>query len=261
MNCFWRRSLLPLSLLVPLLCNAEHFIDLTLEVQCDQWNWMLFNDQRSNPKSDRSIFTTNAIFHCVVGTNRWFIECGNTKTRNSYWFNGTNILEQISGGVPVESLASVSKSADGNPGRPVRVADRMTFNTRGRICWLAVCSGPCLKRDGRKIFPPDDMWKESFLAFSGWTDKTTVFADSLGLPKSLTLLTTNNQPILQYQVHESTNFLGWNIPLEFYLVQYIQTGTNVWGLDWTAKGKVTDIGIGAERSFPSEPLNPRRMDD
>lgn len=259
-----RRLLLPLCLLMPLLSNAEHYIDLTVELQCDQWNWMLFNDHLSNPKSDRSIFSTNAIFHCVIGTNKWLVECGNADVKNSYWFNGANIFEQavrFYGGVPAEPTAWASKSIDGNPGRPIRVADRMALNTYGRICWLAVCSGPCLKREGRKIYPPDDMWKESFLARSDWTDKTTVFADSLGVPKNLTLLTTNNQPILQYQVHQSTNVLSWNIPLEFYLVQYIQTGTNDWGLDWTAKGKVTDISIGTEHSFPREPGNPHWIND
>ena len=68
-----------------------------------------------------------------------------------------------------------------------------------------------------------------------------VFDDSLGLPQSVTLTTTNKQPIFQYQVRRSTNVLGWNIPLEFYGIQYIGSVSNGWRADFSFKGKVTDI--------------------
>jgi len=82
--------------------------------------------------------------------------------------------------------------------------------------------------------------------------QTEVFRDSLGLPKSIQLVTTNNQSVFQYQVHRSTNVLGWNFPLEFFGVQYVPTRTNGWKVHLTLKGKVTAIGVGAEPQIPAK---------
>ena len=112
---------------------------------------------------------------------------------------------------------------------------------QGKICWLAFCSGSFLKRNGRQIPLPSDLWKETTLAYSGWSDQTAVFEDGLGLPRSINIFATNNQTIFQYQTRQSTNVLGWNFPSEFYLVQYSPEGTNGWKLHLTAKGKVTAI--------------------
>ena len=90
------------------------------------------------------------------------------------------------------------------------------------------------------------------MVYSGWSDQTTVFKDGLGLPKSLDLIATNNQPIFQYQVHKSTNVLGWNFPLEFYCVQYLPTGTNLLKLHLTTKGKLTSIKEGTKPEIPVE---------
>ena len=88
--------------------------------------------------------------------------------------------------------------------------------------------------------------------YSGWSEQTEVFGDSLGLPKSIHLVTTNNQSVFQYQAHRATNVLGWNFPLEFFGVQYKPTRTNGWELHLTVKGKVTAIGVGAEPQIPSK---------
>jgi len=62
---------------------------------------------------------------------------------------------------------------------------------------------------------------EDGIALSAGRENTTsIFTKSLGLPRSVKLFTENNQPVFQYQVRQSTNVLGWNFPLEFYLVQY-----------------------------------------
>ena len=91
----------------------------------------------------------------------------------------------------------MSASDDGNPGKPVR--EMGLLNRQGRIAWLAFCSGPFLRRDRRQIFPPSDLWKELIEAPpSGFPDRTTVFADSLGLPRELDLHIREGQPILQY---------------------------------------------------------------
>lgn len=245
-----QRLVLPLCLLFPLLCTAEQFVELTAEIDLTDWDWRFMSDQRNLPGSP-SIFHASTVFHCVVGTNTWLVECGHGNGKTSYWFTGTNIIEQTVA-PNRKPFTVVAASVDGNPGQPVRVADLMTFNATARICWLAFCSGPFLKRDGRQIFPPGDLWKESRLVDSGWSDKTTVFNDGLGLPKSINLVTANNQSIFQYQAHQSTNVLGWNFPLEFYGVQYLPTDTNGWKLHLTVKGKVTAIGVGADPRVPAE---------
>ena len=110
--------------------------------------------------------------------------------------------------------------------------------------------GPCLKTEGRRLFPPSDLWKELVVAPSGFSDKTVVFGDALGLPESVNLYLTNQMPILQYRVLSSTNVSGWQFPQEFYLAQYRpamvdshQFGTNGWELQLTVRGKVTAIGV------------------
>jgi hypothetical protein len=76
-------------------------------------------------------------------------------------------------------------------------------------------------------------------------NKTTFFDDDLALPSSATLYVTNQQPLLQYRAMLTTNMLGWNFPLEFYLAQYYPVEKNEWALCLTAKGKVTSIGPAA----------------
>jgi hypothetical protein len=84
----------------------------------------------------------------------------------------------------------------------------------------------------------------------------------LGLPKSINLYTPKTEPVLQYRVIDSTNILGWRFPLEFNMAQYrpaplpespsITFGTNGWELEFTAKGRVTTIGIGTAPQIPAK---------
>jgi len=256
-----RKWILPLCLVLPLLCTAEQFVDLTATVEVDSWDYLFLSDKQRDPKSAdaRSIFHSSTVFHCVIGADTWFVECQTKDQKNSCWFTGSNIIEQAVAPY-FKPFTVIAPSVDGNPGRPVRVTDLMTMNTMARVCWLAFCSGSFLKHEGRKIYPPSDLWKESRLVSSGWSDQTTVFEDGLGLPKSLTLFTTNNQPVVQYQAHESTNVLGWNFPSEFYLVQYMPDGINEWKLHITAKGRITAIKEGTMPPVPKEALNPDRVE-
>lgn len=141
----------------------------------------------------------------------------------------------------------------GNPGRGAGERDRLS--AEGRIAWLAFCSGPCLKREGRKIYPPSELWKEYSAAY-GWLEKTEVFKDGLALPSSVLLSANNGPPLLTYAVTASTNLLGWEFPLAFGLTQYlpdINHGTEcpVWKMHLTARGKVTAIGVGTEPRIPT----------
>src|ERR1051326_202701 len=249
--------------------GAKPFVEVTAELQADDWDYWFFTDRivgDSGPGGAQSIFRESLVVtRCVVGSDTWMIEHVWTNATVTYWFTGTNIIEHsvvrketpeaVSGRMKSPSAGQrrtwIYESADGNPGRPVRVADLMGFDTAARVFWLAFCSGPSLRRDGRRIFPPSPIWKEYRIADWGWSDQTEVFKDGLALPKSINLVTTNNQSIFEYQVRQSTNLLGWSFPLQFYGVHYLPAGTNGWKLHLTLKGRVTAISPSTEPQIPA----------
>ncbi len=254
---------------------TEQFVELNAEIEINNWSYWFFEDSIAlsprngePPKSvfDKSVRTT---VRFVIGASTWMMQGDFYRNaRVTRRFTGTNIIEHsiITAELPDpprianfpvgksadlgEERTRVQESADGNPGRPVRVRDLMGL--RGRIGWLAFCSAPSLKHSGRQLFPLDDLWKERCSCSGIFTDKTVVFQDALGLPKGVEIFTEKGQLIFQYQVRQSTNFLGWNIPLEFYLVQYgppHRPRTNSWEIEFTAKGRVTGLSLGSEPSF------------
>jgi hypothetical protein len=272
-----RRWAFVLCLLLPSFCGAGQFVELTAEVELNDWDYWFFSDgigKYPGQTGVPSIFTESQTRRCVVGEDTWMIESDFPTFKVTRWFTGTNIIEHtvITKATPEavvrrmtersnlamtappagHKYTRVYESVDGNPGRPVRVADLMGFDTLAGVSWLALCSGPALKREGRKIFPPSAFWKESSIVYSGWSDSTEVFQDGLGLPKSINLVSTNNQSIFRYQVRQSTNVLGWNFPLEFYGAQYLPTGTNNWKLHLTLRGRVTAIGAGSKPEIPAD---------
>lgn len=263
MKLFWFGQLLTwamaLLLLLPWPGRAAQFVELTAEVELIDWDYEFFDDRtarHSNPSMPAlpSIFRRNRLVRCVVGTNSWLIEVPIANGRRVYWFTGTNMIqyvESVGAAQMSQTNCVIRESPDGNPGRQVRVADLMTFDVGGRFCWLALCSGSFLGREGRQIYPPSDLWKQSSLTYSGWTNDLTRFSDTLGLPQRLDLLTTNNQPVFQYQARQTTNVLGWTFPLEFYGVQYQPAASNVWKLQLTAKGRITAIGPGTTPHIPA----------
>jgi len=264
-----RRGILALGLLLPMFGRAAQLVDLTVQMEINSWAHWFLRDQRSHGGGD-SIFDKPATIHCVIGTNSWVMDGDFVEhTLTKLWFTGTNLIEENvitqalaeaeakrtqSSGInllamgqqtPVgEKWTNTYPTIDGNPGRPSHEADLM--HLRGNLCWLALCSGPALQREGRKIFPPGALWKQLVSAPTGFTDKTSVFDDGLGLPRSVELFTPELRRIFQYQVRQTTNFNGWVIPLEFYGVQYRPVGTTGWEVDVTFKGKVTGIGVGRE---------------
>ncbi len=224
---------------------AQPVVALTVEVEMDTWDNLFFFDQSGHggPGDQfwHSLFHTNEIRRCIVGTNRWMIDDRKDGGRRTYWFDGTNLVDEhasaAQGGV---WLTEISSSTDGNPGRPVRVTDRMTFDWSAKAYWLALCSGPCLKHAGRTIYLPNDIWKEN-LAVPGWKDEVETFPDAFGLPKTVTLRATNGQVIFQYRAHATTNAFGATFPLEFYGVQYGKGGAEGWCVELTYKGRITAI--------------------
>lgn len=263
----------------PIASPAAQFADLTAEIEINNWSYWFFEDMKGvsarNGEPPKSIFATGKTARFVVGTNAWMMEGGfRNNATVTRWYTGTNIIDRtvitnqppdpprvanmpVMLAPPVGHQSShVYESSDGNPGRPVRVADFM--EVYGKIGWLAFCSGESLKRAKHQFFPPDDIWKERCSCSGVFIDKTVAFEDGLGLPKSLDLYTEKGQLILQYQVRQSTNFLGWNFPLEFYLVQYGPAHwprTNSWEVELTAKGRLISIGLGDDPQVTPEVPN------
>jgi len=259
---------------------AAQFVELTVEIEVDDWSFW-FGADRGNPPwsgtAESSIFRKGKgmPIRCVVGTNTWMMEGPfASNARVTYWFTGSNIVErhEITSALPQEKLVRipgspvgkspaigsvgtvVTESVDGNPGRPVRMADVMMMAVE-KVCWLAFCSAPVVKGRDRQIPLPSDLWKQFFPAATKFTNDVILFEDDLGLPATIEVATATGQYVLQYQVRHSTNVLGWNFPTEFYLVQYKPARapwTNSWEVHLTSKGRVTAIGPGAELKVPEK---------
>lgn len=119
------------------------------------------------------------------------------------------------------------------------------------IPWLAFCSGTYLKRAGRVVPLPVAILRHCPDGFA-YSDRTETFPDELGLPRTLDLITSRSlyeasisrfgkdhyitrsgegaQRVtsglqdgllkFHYAVTESTNFLGWNLPVKFEFLEY-----------------------------------------
>jgi hypothetical protein len=244
------------------------YVEITAELVVDDWSYHLLEDRRPAEDDRRgTLFGPRQIRRCVVGPDSWLIETKYEGRTLSYWFTGSNIFtysEQASAASPKVKPFSLATSQpppgkavlwndpspDGNPGRPVRVADIMPFDLSGRIFWLAYCSGPCLRRPGRVLYPSSSFWKE-YYGPSQWTEHTAVFPDGLGLPRSVDFIETNSQPIFQYRAHGTTNFLGYSFPREFYVVGYDRAPTNGAAVEFTAKGRLLGIKPAARPEIPA----------
>ena len=267
---FWVTLLSLGSPLTALPLRAAQFVHVAAEIESTQWGAKSGEPYR---------WTVN----CLVGTNGWQMDGEFLRDAKSRcWFTGTNIIltheipraptqdQRLANSKDVapgdtDAFVQVAtpdgqrwtetfESADGNPGRGAGHRDCLFASSR--IAWLAFCSGPGLKRVGRRIYPPNDFWKEYSEAY-GWLEETEIFKDDLALPRAVTLSATNGQPILNYRVTASTNVLGWEFPLAFNLSQYlsdIDHGSEqpAWRLHYTAKGKVTAIGVVTKLGIPTE---------
>jgi len=255
--------------------GTAQFVELTAEIEVIDWSYMFWTDRENLPRRIGSLFTKweGPPIRCVVGANSWMVEGPFSRNASvTHWFTGTNIIKRsvITQELPEAEVKRMSKigpvamkspavgsvdtrtneSPDGNPGRPVRVIDLM--DTGPKVCWLAFCSAPAVKANDSRIALPSDLWKQ-YLASAKFTNDIARFEDGLGLPRGITVCTETGELVMQYQVHQSTNVLGWNFPTEFYLVQYKplrSRGTNSWEVLLTAKGRVTAIGPGSEPQIP-----------
>lgn len=242
--------------------GVPQFVEVTAEIETIQWSGH-FKDKP--PVVHFNTWTTR----CVVGTNSWLIEQDfGGITHDAWWYTGSNITahtvllrypsdraELFARNHPELVVGrGYTKVLESRDGASVAVRALDVGELRGtahiNIAWLAFCSGPYLQRDARQIpLPANAQWP----VILEWKDKTTTYDDELGLPTSVELYTTNSQPVCQYRTLGSTNVLGWNFPLKFYLAEYRRNfGTGNWELDLTALGKLISIGAGNEPRMPTE---------
>jgi len=249
-----------LTVLLAIHPTSAQFVDIAAEL-------------KSTCHSQRGDKTHNFTVRCVAGTNTWHVEGNFVESANvAYWLDGTNVIvhlvitsseylrqigefasEHVLGRNPGpssgvihyhpkkgRSFTEVHPSPGGQP------AGQGTAN----VAWLAFCSGPYLKQSGRQVPLPVGPSEQAW----GYTDKTEVFADALGLPKHTELYSLDEQLVCDYQVIRSTNFLGWTIPLQFKLIQHGAPSNGKADFSSTTElmGKVTSISVGEEPMLPGE---------
>jgi hypothetical protein len=180
--------------------------------------------------------------------------------RRTWWFTGSKIARQT---VITKQLAN---DHDGGPGFPVAFQKYPPVGERSativssadglpegdlsvRLPWLAFCSGPYLKRPGRQIpLPGPDLRREAF----GLKDQTTVFADDLGLPRQIALYTPAQELKCDYEVQQSTNVAGWNLPTAFSVMQFRQNPGGLWEPHLKITARVTSIREAAPPQLPPD---------
>ena len=208
-------------------------------VQCESTSW----------KSTRN-FTSR----CVFGTNLWMLQNDFISNADeTWWCTGTNVIRHWiitkKGSEPRGPLvATVPEVGE----KFTRIYDaRDNFHLRGPAYqhWLAFCSGSFLKAEGRHLQP-----FYSGLGNAGpYSDRTQTFKDALGLPQRMELSRGDGKLVCVYEVHQSTNFLGWSIPLRFTATQY-SLSDGISKRHTTASAIVTSIGEAAEPVVPAEIL-------
>jgi hypothetical protein len=207
-----------------------------------------------------------------VGSSDWFISGDFAKNaKYDYWLIGTNVVEYqtITSSMYVEQAKEfVSEKILGQNSRVGRVAfsyphagqtftkihpsqlGQPVFNGMEGAAWLAFCSANYLKQADRQIPMPIG---PSSLAF-GYLDKTEVFPDDLGLPKSVKLSATNGTLVCEYEVLQKTNFLGRTFPLRFHVAQWGSpaSGSTRLGSKSDLFGVVKSIRPGKPPELPDE---------
>src|SRR6185295_648828 len=122
-----------------------------------------------------------------------------------------------------ERTTKTFNSMDGNP---------CSENLGVGLPWLAFCSGTYLKRPHRRLPMPGGWDKDVYF------DKTVVFNDGFGLPKSVEFYRTDTRLSAKYQVEQSTNALGWSFPSQFSIIFYREGLDGAQEVQGSAYGRV-----------------------
>lgn len=208
------------------LTRAQQFVEVSAQMETYSYRY------EADLANATNRFAQTKLVTCVIGTSEWKIDSG---TDTQWRFDGTNSYLKL--GNVHNSTVHVHPADNRHP----------FVHAHWSLPWFVFCSGPYFQRENRRIpFPVvDPSHSPDSLAYA---DKTEVFEDSLGLPRVVELYASNRlfdasvtngvfkgkrDPALwrrgstgfkwgvpdgtlvfRYTVTESTNFLGWNIPLQ-----------------------------------------------
>jgi hypothetical protein len=215
--------------------GAQPYVEILAEIELTAYSG--YGTKGAENAEPRTISLT-----CVTGTTEWRIENDYIRGGDSAWhFDGTNVYHRLRSVGSPQGTINIWPSRDGHP----------LGSVAQNIPWLAFCSGPYLKREGRIVPLPCDDLRHTRDRY-GYRDKTTTFADDLGLPRTVDLFTSkalflasesefdkessfgdrNTEGIkrraaelaegvltFHYEVTESTNFLGQSFPTQFEFFQ------------------------------------------
>ena len=288
----WRRGCILLLFLAALPRWASgQFVEISATIELTGYRSGETNEEiKANSRLISSV--------CIAGTNSWYIEDNWVIGGLDKWlFDGTNVYESIqvvsppsremqhnleeAGGpatVPFETSRSnltinIWPSSGGHP-----MADEAV-----NVAWLAFCSGPYLRREGRLIPLVLDNCRHTPDRFA-YTDQTTVFPEALGLPRSVDLFMSRERYLssvegfyqgwgvrylpgmrravtnitegaltFHFAVTATTNFLGRTFPLRF---EFFQKGRDfLQNEGWFKKGVGTLKSI-REVEAPKSLFNP-----
>src|SRR6185369_7430673 len=269
-TCSYLRTIGRLSFLLVLcpfpgsmFAHAQRYVEISAEIETITYQSGVTNDAAGEVHRTISVV-------CTVGTNEWRIDNTFSKNSNVSWFfDGTNVYDSSQITKPLSTPTKERTAKQGFATVPfensksnltIRIDARPDGcplgNVGVNIPWLAFCSGTYLKREGRIIPLPVATLRYAPDAFA-YSDRTQIFDDELGLPRTLDLFTSQSlyevsvtkfnhdnfrdvekatlmkwaprNGILKfhYVVTESTNFLGWNFPTRF---EYIQNEPGINGI-------------------------------
>jgi hypothetical protein len=238
--------------------GGAQFVEVTAELEMVRWN---YGGQHEPPSAVWKTWRTR----CVVGTNSWLMETEFAPARHAWLFNGSSVIaytvltdypsdrkelykknhpETVLG----KGYSNTNATDIGVPFLgPAFPAGRL-FDSNMNIPWLAFCSAPYLKAKPEHVPLPTDGLSAYGIRH---TDDTTLFEDSLGLPRAVDLIAATNQPVCRYRVLESTNVLGWNFPLRFAVAEYLANRDGRWELKESTSGWIIDIRASEAPQLPT----------
>jgi hypothetical protein len=238
------------ALLLSVSAPAAQFVEVAAEFEITTWR---YQEETGLPIKRSRAYSVR----CVVGTNTWLIENhARTNATESVWFIDGKIVRQTTlnqAPLDQESAPSEPVFRSFRRGRTANVVLAPDGYPSGdmflNLPWFAFCSGPYLARPGRSVPLPTPAQDRAAFGFAG---ETTLFTDSLGLPKRAAFYTTKRQLKCDYQVQQSTNVLGWTFPTAFTVVQNEPDALDQWHKQLAVSGRVTSIRPAKKPDLPEE---------
>ena len=221
-------------------------VEITAEIEIIRWQ---YHEETGLPLKQRQLLPIRA----VISTRDWLLERQpSTNVIEHVWFTRGHVLRQTS-----YRRATYGEDEDSTParryGRNVSVTESHEGHPGGNwattLPWFAYLSGNFLNTTNRRVpLPTADVDEMAF----GFVEKITRFDDALGLPRRATFHTDAGQLKLDYQVTQSTNVLGWNLPAQFTATQSTPDRFGKWNRQLTATGRLLTAQPAPAPALPAD---------